>query len=76
MLFEGIVQPKMKIYSSSEIQQNLQVIHMTPVHQFMSCELKSYAFVRNKSFIKEEFHCWQNGVSIKHFCLYSGKAEN
>ncbi len=31
---------------------NPKIIHMTPVHQLMSCEVKSCVFVRNKSIIK------------------------
>ncbi len=37
--------------ADAEHYNNPQVIHMTPVHQLMSCEVKRLVFVRNKSII-------------------------
>ncbi len=35
-----------------QLIKNITIIHVAPVHQFLSCEVKSCMFVRNKSIIK------------------------
>ncbi len=42
---------RMRVQTTDK-NHNPQVIHMTPVHKLRSCEMKSYAFVRNKAIIK------------------------
>ncbi len=37
--------------SEWESDKNITITHTTPVHQFMSCEVKNCVFIRNKSLI-------------------------
>ncbi len=37
---------------SKQLIKNITIIHVAPVHQFLSCEVKSCMFVRNKSINK------------------------
>ncbi len=44
--------------------KNITIIHMTPVHQLTSCEVKSCLFVRNKFIIKTLLTSWIKSKSI------------
>jgi len=47
--------------------KNITIIHTTPVHRLMTCEVKRCVFVRNKSIIKTS-ESGEKYAQIKH-CL-------
>ncbi len=65
---------KIKIQTSDK---NIIAIHTTPVHQLMSCGMKSCMFLRNKSIIKGIVHpkmkirlCFTHLRSIAGVCVF------
>ncbi len=55
---------RMRVQTSDK---NISIIHTTPVHRLMTCEVKRCVFVRNKSIIKTS-ESGEKYAQIKH-CL-------